>query len=380
MPKNILLTSWYTGLGGGETDLLSLAEFLDPDLWNPHLLLPAEGVLSQKWREHGWQVHITPYRGASTFFIPSIWSKFPVVERIASILRDNDIHLIASEYHTLPMAQAAAKQLNIPIMWTVHGWWFKPKFWQRSFFNTIPVVARSRSIRDGFLGNTPFMPLDNIPVIYSGVDTERFRPDEDAVIRERFQLNVPQDTPLVVMVARFQPVKGHHTFQAMARQVALQRPDVHFVIAGEDTFGVTKDEVYRQVMLEQAKTDPLLKNRLHYIGFRDDVESILAAADIVVCASDFESYGKVNIEAMSTGTAVVSTNRGGPSETVVDGETGYLVAPDDPQALATQVIRLLNNPDERELLGKQGRQRIFEHFSAEASANLYATLFNQLLL
>ncbi len=379
MPENILLTSWYTGLGGGETDLLSLAEFLDPDEWTPHLLVPADGVLAQKWRERGWQVHITHYRGASTFFIPAIWQQFPVVERIARILRENDIHLVASEYHTLPMAHAAAKQVGIPIMWTVHGWWFKPKFWQRSFFRPIPVVARSESIRDGFAGSPAFMQVDTIPVIYSGVDTERFAPDEDAYIRERFQLNLSQETALVVMVARFQPVKGHHTFQAMAQQVALQIPDAHFVIAGEDTFGVTKDEVYRQSMLEQAKTDPLLRKRLHYIGFRDDVEKILAAADVVVCASDFESYGKVNIEAMSTGTPVVSTNRGGPSETVVDGETGYLVPPDNPQALATQVIRLLNDPAERQRLGANGRQRILEHFSAKASAEQYMRMFRKLL-
>lgn len=378
MPKNILLTSWYTGLGGGETDLLSLAEFLDPDEWIPHLLLPAEGVLAQKWREHGWRVHITHYRGASTFFIPSVWSKFPVVGRIANILRENDIHLIASEYHTLPMAQAAAKQLNIPIMWTVHGWWFKPKPWQKSFFRQIPVVARSRSIRDGFLGDPSFIPVADVPVIYSGVDTERFRPDEDAPIRERFQLNLSQDTPLVAMVARFQPVKGHHTFQAMVRQVALQRPDAHFVIAGEDTFGVTKDEVYRQSMLEQAKTDPLLKNRLHYIGFRDDIEHVLAAADVVVCASDFESFGKVNLEAMSTETAVVSTNRGGPSETVLDGKTGYLVPPDNPEALAQQVIRLLNDSDEGDRLGRNGRQHILENFSAKSSAEAYTSIFNKL--
>lgn len=379
MPKNILFTSWYTGLGGGETDLLSLAEFLDPQEWTPHLLVPAEGILAKKWREQGWQVHITSYRGASTYFIPSIWAKFPVVERIAKIIHEHDIQLVASEYHTLPMAHAAAQQVNIPIMWTVHGWWFRPKFWQRQFFRNIPVVARSKSIRDGFLGKQPFMPPEKTPVIYSGVDTDRFRPNEDAAIRERFQLGVAQDTPLVVMVARFQPVKGHHIFQAMARQVALQIPNAHFVVAGEDTFGVTKDEIYRQEMLEAAKTDPLLRKRLHYIGFRDDVENILAAADLLVCASEFESYGKVNIEAMSTGTAIVSTNQGGPAETIVDGETGYLVPANDSQALATKVIQLLNNPNERQRLGKNGREHVLNRFSAQSAAEQYMSIFRALI-
>lgn len=378
LPHNILFTSWYTGLGGGETDLLSLASYLDPDYWTPHLLMPDTGKLADQWRSHGWQAHIVPYRGASTWFVPRVWAKFPVVKHFADLLANHAIHLVAAEYHTLPLIYPAARQHNIPTMWTVHGWWFRPKFWQRKFFKRIPAVARSESIRDGFLGTPPFMPPEQLPVIYSGVDTERFSPDVDR-LRVRFQANVPQDAPLVAMVARFQPVKGHHTFQAMAKQVALQIPEAHFIVAGEDTFGVAKDAVYKQTMLDNAQSDPLLKKRLHYIGFRDDVERVLAAADVVVCASDFESYGKVNLEAMATGTPVVSTNRGGPSETILDGETGYLVPPDDPQALAMRVIELLNNPDERARLGTNGRRRVETIFSAQSAADAYSTLFNSIL-
>lgn len=379
MPKNILFTSWYTGLGGGETDLLSLADFLDPQEWTPHLLVPAEGVLAQKWRERGWSVHVIAYRGASVFFVPAIWVKFPVVKKFEALLKSQKIDFVASEYHTLPMIQPAAKQLGIPIMWTVHGWWFKPKFWQRDFFRQIPIVARSYSIREGFLGQPAFIDSDEVPVIYSGVDTERFRPNEDVVIRERFQLGIPQGAPIVAMVARFQAVKGHHVFQAMVQQVALQFPNAQFVVAGEDTFGVAKDIAYRQEMLRNAKLEPLLRKRLHYIGFRDDVENVLASADIVVCASEFESYGKVNIEAMATATPVVSTNRGGSAETIIDGETGYLVAPNDAQALATQVIRLLQNPEEGKRLGANGRQRVLDIFSAQSTAEQYNTFFKEML-
>lgn len=379
MPKNLLFTSWYTGLGGGETDLLSLAQCLDPAEWTPHLLLPRDGSLADKWREHGWPVHITNYRGASTFFIPTIWGRFPVVERMAAILHQNKIDLISSEYHTLPMIHAAAQEDNIPIMWTVHGWWFKPKFWQRDYFRDIPLVARSKSIRDGFLGNPPFMSVDEIPVIYSGVDTERFRPDVDG-IRVRFESKVPQDAPLVVMIARFQKVKGHHIFQAMAEQVALQIPETHFIVAGEDTFGVAKDEQYRQDMLDALKRNRILRHRLHYIGFRDDVERVLAAADVVVCASEFESYGKVNIEAMASGKAVVSTNRGGPSETIIHQETGFLVESGNVEAFALHVIELLQDTELRQNMGAKGRERVENSFSAKLAAQKYLDFFAQLLI
>ena len=181
------------------------------------------------------------------------------------------------------------------------------------------------------------------------------------------------------MVARFQSVKGHHTFQKMALQVALQQPDVRFVVAGEDVFGVAADADYKKEILQRAAQEPLLKERLTYIGFRDDVERVLAAADVVVCASDFESYGKVNLEAMACATPVVSTNQGGPAETIVHDETGYLVAPNAPGALAERVIYLLRHPAERQRLGANGRQRVLEHFSAATSARLYRAFFLSLL-
>lgn len=381
MPPNvrILFTSWYTGLGGGETDLLTLAASLDPARYQPHLLLPAEGPLGDTWRTRGWPLHITHWRGASTWFVPFIWARFPVVQRMAALIEQEEIDLIHADYHTLPLIAPAAQQAQRPLIWTCHGWWFHPRPWQRAFFRQIDAgVARSEAIRDGFLGRPPFMPPASLPVIYSGIDTERFHPGIDG-LRLRFQTSIPADAPLVAMVARFQPVKGHHTFQQMARQVALQIPEAHFVVAGEDTFGVASDAVYRDEMLAAAEADPLLRRRLHYIGFREDVERVYGAADVIVCASDFESYGKANLEAMACGKAVVSTNRGGPAETILDGETGLLVPPGDPAALAANVIRLLRDPAERERLGQAGRNRIESVFAADSAARAYETIFDGLI-
>ncbi len=375
----ILFASWYTGLGGGETDLLTLAESLDLDRYDPHLLLPSEGQLGEHWRAKGWQVHIVPFRGATTYFIPQLWARFPIVHHFADLLKREQIDLVHSDYHTLPMIAPASRQSNVPLMWTVHGWWFKPKFWQWGFFRGIQsAVARSKAIRDGFLGQPPFMPPDRLPIVYSGIDTDRFTPELDG-IRLKFEKKIKQDVPIVAMVARFQKVKGHHIFQLMAEQIALQERNTQFIVAGEDVFGVTADQLYREEMIENAKNNPLLRNRLHYIGFRDDVEQVYASADVVVCASDFESYGKANLEAMACGKPVVSTRRGGPSETVIDGETGFLVDAEDAEGLATHVIQLLRDPDLQQTMGQAGREHILKHFSAEATAQAYTAQFDKLL-
>jgi len=375
--RRVLFTSWYSGVGGGETDLLSLAESLDLSRYTPHLLLPREGKLGDKWQAMGFPVHYDQWRGASTFFIPAIWGRFPIVKRLQTLLVEQKIDLLHVDYHMLPMAVAASRAVNIPLMWTVHGWWFKPKFYQRDFMRRLPAVARSKHIRDGFLGNPPFMPADNLPVVYSGVDTDRFHPKQ-AQTNLRAELNIADDVPLVAMVARFQEVKGHDNFQQMAKLVLEKIPNAQFIVAGEDTFGVGKDVVYKERILQQAQSDAQLQAHLHYIGFRDDVERILATADVVVCPSDFESYGKVNLEAMACETPVVSTNQGGPAETVLDGETGYLVPIRNASALAERVIDLLQNDALRADMGRNGRAHILNIFSAQASADLYMQHFDSL--
>jgi len=375
----VLFTSWYTGLGGGETDLLTLADALDRSRFEPHLLVPAEGQLPDRWREAGLPAQVLPYRGASTWFIPAVWERFPVVDRMSELLRRQKIDLVQSDYHTLPLIAPAALSVDIPASWTVWGWWFKPKPWQRAFFRRFPqAAARSRAIRDGFLGDPPFMPVERMPVVYSGVDAQRFRPGLDGAALRR-EIGIAEDALVVAMVARFQRVKGHHRFQAMARRILSALPETRFIVAGDDVFGVAADQRYRDEILSHARASEGLRDRLHYLGFRGDVESVYAAADVFVCPSDFESYGVANLEAMSCARPVVSTRRGGPSETIVDGVTGFLVDPGDSDALAERALRLLRDRTLRQRMGAEGREHVKRGFSAEAAAAAHSAIFENLL-
>jgi glycosyltransferase involved in cell wall biosynthesis len=375
----ILFVSSYVGLGGGETALLALAQHLDPARFQPHLLLPYDGQLGERWRESGWPVHITPWRGATVYFVPSLWAQFPITYRIERLIREHQIGVIHSDYHTLPMAIPAAERTEALPVWTCWGWWFHPKPWQRSFFRrTRATFFPSRAIRDGFLGSPPFMPEDSTQLLYPGVDTARFQPGVDG-LRVRFEASIASDAPVVALIARFQNVKGHDVFQAMVRQVALQIPSARFIVAGENVHGVSADEAYKQWILRAAETDPILRERLTYLGFRADSERVIGAADVVVCSSHFESYGMVNVEAMACGKPVVSTNRGGPSETVVHGETGFLIEPGDAGGLAQHVIKLLRDADLRARMGAAGRARVEQHFSAQATAGKFMATVDRLL-
>lgn len=376
--KRILFTSWYTGLGGGETDLLTLADGLHGDDYECHLLLPRDGQLGRRWRQAGRRTHFIGYRGASTYFVPALWARFGVVKSFADLLKSERIDLVHADYHTLPLIAPAARRARVPLCWTVWGWWFRPKPWQRAFFRELPAVARSKAIRAGFLGDPPFMPAEQLPVIYSGVDTSRFHPRQDGAALRR-ELGLRQDALVVAMAARFQKVKGHHTFQSMAEHILAEAPQTQFVIAGDDVFGVAADQRYRDQILERAKSSAMLRDRLHYIGFRDDIESVYAAADVFVCPSDFESYGKANLEAMACGRPVVSSRRGGPSETIINGVTGLLVEGGDAEAMAAEVLRLLREGDLRHQMGRAATEHATVRFSAATAAVTQKRYFDDLL-
>jgi glycosyltransferase involved in cell wall biosynthesis len=375
---NILFITQYRDLGGGETAQLALVDALDPAQWRPHLLVPGEGQFARAWRERGWPVHIQRWRGASVYFVPALWARLPISRAIQRLIAQEGIALVHSDYHTLPMALPAAERAGIPCVWNCMGWWFRPQTWQRAFFRRpTATFALSESAKRGFLGEPPFMPPGRIQVLYPGINTQRFHPavDGGAV---RAQYGIPPAAPLVAMLARFQDVKGHDTFQAMARLVLESMPEARFLVAGENTQNAAGD-AYRARILAAHQADPLLRERLIYAGFRADTERVMAAADVIVCASHFESYGMVNVEAMAAGRPVVSTNQGGPAETVLDGVTGYLVPPRDPAALAERVVRLLRDPARRAQIGAAGRARVEAHFAAAATTRLFLSVVEPLL-
>jgi glycosyltransferase involved in cell wall biosynthesis len=375
MALPLLFVTTYSGMGGGETSLLTLAEHLDPARWTPHLLTPRDGQLPEHFRARSWPVHHIPYRGASTWFVPALYARLPVVDRMAALLREQRIAAVHSDYHSLPYAVPAARRAAVPLVWTCWGWWFRPKPWQRRFFQQPDAAfAASWAIRDGFLGDPPFMPPEKLPVLPPGVDTARFRPGLDGT-GVRADAGLSAAAPLVALIARFQDVKGHDVFQDVIRLIAPQMPEARFIVAGENVHGAGADNAYKARILAAWEREPVLRERLHYLGFREDAERVIAAADVIVCASQFESYGMVHIETMASGKPIVSTRRGGPSETVVDGETGYLVDAGDAAGLAERVMQLLRDPALRQRMGAAGRARVEAHFSAQAmAAQVEATL------
>ncbi|GAB4573872.1 MAG: hypothetical protein Kow0077_17630 [Anaerolineae bacterium] len=374
-PVPVLFTSSYVGLGGGETSLFEMVRCLDPARWTPHLLVPRDGQFPALWREQGWPVHYLPWRPAMPLFIPALWARLPIVNQIADLIRREGIAVVRPEYHSIPVVAPACRKTGVPWVWMVHGQWTHPRLWQRGLFRQAAHhFADSGWSKAGFLGDPPFMPPERVEVRHLGVDVERFHPRVDGrPVREA--LGIPPEAQVITILGRFQPIKGHLNFLQMAARIAPDYPDARFLIVGDNVLDGAVGDRHKAAIIRMVEENPDLKRSVIFTGFTDDLTPTLRASDMLVCASDFESFGMAHLEAMACEVPVVSTNVGGPAETVLDGVTGLLVPPRDPEALAAAVRKLLDDPALRAQMGKAGRQ----HVLARLDVRHYAARFDAVL-
>jgi glycosyltransferase involved in cell wall biosynthesis len=122
-----------------------------------------------------------------------------------------------------------------------------------------------------------------------------------------------------------------------------------------------------------------IKNKVRFLGERDDIPQLLAISDMLVLPSYREGLGMVLLEAAAAGKPVVATNIRGPQDVVVHGETGLLVAPGDVQELAKAMLDLIRDSDKRKRLGDAARQRIAEKFDQNLFFAQTNNLYDQLL-
>jgi glycosyltransferase involved in cell wall biosynthesis len=211
------------------------------------------------------------------------------------------------------------------------------------------------------IGLTP----DKTVVIPNGVDF----PEPSALLPKqmaREALGLPTDGTLVVTVARLDPVKRLDVLLGALAEL----DDVHAIVVG---YG--PEERWLKAMVE----DLGLGERVRFVGYQQDVWPWLAACDVFALSSDWEGMPNAVLEAMGAGLPVVATAAGGTPDVVVDGETGLLVPPGDPVALAAALDRLVHEPVLRRTMGAAGQGRARVCFSAQQMVERTQSLYVELL-
>jgi glycosyltransferase involved in cell wall biosynthesis len=253
-----------------------------------------------------------------------------------------------------PQALVAARLARVPRLLVTHHTPELPRrdnlagrAWQRLGWATRPEVIYTSEAdreRDGR------RPSHVVPL---GIDLDRFAAAQPALRK---------DGPVVGNVARLAPQKDHATLIEAARQLP---EGVRVVVVGD---GELRGELER-------RADGL---PVELVGAREDVPELLASFDVFAFPSLFEGLCLAVIEAQAAGVPVVATPVGGIRETVVDGETGLLVPPRDPAALAVAIRRLLDDPDLARRLADEARRRVRQSYSEqrmiELTLGLYETM------
>jgi len=187
-------------------------------------------------------------------------------------------------------------------------------------------------------------------VVPAGVDTTRFRPG-DRVEARRF-LDLPPDDPVILFVGRIDPIKGIDVLVdalcGLRSEMWLTAPPRLLLVGGGE------GEPALDTLIARATAHNLL-DRIDFVGSiaHTDLPIYYRAADVVAVPSFYESFGLVAVEAMACGTPVVASRAGGLAFTVDDGQTGYLVPHNDPDALAARLYAVLTDAPLRARLGAQ---------------------------
>ena len=225
-----------------------------------------------------------------------------------------------------------------------------------------------------------------VHTIYYGPPAERFDPSRTDATAFRRDLGIAPDVPLVGLVAHFYPpmrgpqappatrgvgLKGHDHFLAAARIVAQRFPEARFVLVGGGSNA--RGEEYRQSLIESVRGD----DRFLFPGHRYDIAQVLASFDVAVQCALTETLGGT-IEALLMERPLVATRVGGMPEAVRHEQTGLLVPPADPPALAAAIERLLADREEARRLGKAGRALMLERFTLERTGDDLSALYERL--
>ena len=263
------------------------------------------------------------------------------------------------------IGRLAARAAGVPVVvHTVHGQAFHPyqsRLKNRLFIFLERFAARfcdkiyavAQAMIDQCVA-AKVAPAEKYMVVYSGMDTAAFdRAERDEALREK--LGIPPHAQVIVTVARLFAQKGYEYVIPAAEQVLKENPDAHFLFVGDGPLYDT--------LIAELKSKNIAGN-FHFAGLVPpaEVASYIAQADLLWHLSLHEGLPRAVVQALAVGIPAIGFALDGTPEVVINGETGFVTAAEDVDAVAEKSVMLLNDPVLRRNLGKNGKCRVLEQF------------------
>lgn len=207
---------------------------------------------------------------------------------------------------------------------------------------------------------------------YNALNLKRFSSRQTDVAAKKQSLGIDANTRIVGTVGRLSPQKGYTDLLYAAQSIVADFPNLLFLIVGDGEL---------KAQLEEQASQLGLQKQVLFTGARSDIEELLPIMDLFVNTSHWEGLPTVIMESMAAKVPIIATNVGGNSELIQDNETGWLVAPQNSQQLASKIAQILTT--EKEALSsvqQTAYQRVHQQFSIEAVAHQHEQYYEQLML
>jgi glycosyltransferase involved in cell wall biosynthesis len=370
----ILFVTTDLTTGGAEVMLYRLLMRLDPCRFEPVVLSLLKGG---EWQERLESLGVKVHSLGMKRGIPNPQQVWKLIQRVRRIRPDV---IQGWMYHGNIAASLAALTFPRPVVWCIQNTtnlqYEKPltaaliragKFFSK-LTASIVYVSHGAQQQHELMGYSAPQGC----AIANGCETDRFLPNPSARRAIRMELGLDLDTPLIGLMARFHPMKDQATFLTAAAHMNQLYPEVHYLMAGSD---ITPKNLALQTQIEALN----LENRVHLLGIRQDTERLAAALDLFSLSSAYgEALPLVLGEAMACCIPCVATDVGDSARVI--GNTGRIVPPQDPVALANAWTEILSlDVVDRAILGQAARDRIVEMFDIDAIVSQYERLYTQVL-
>jgi sugar transferase (PEP-CTERM/EpsH1 system associated) len=345
-------------IGGLEMVVLNLVQHIDRSRFHVRVLCLQElGLLADRCRAMGIPIESLECRQQSKI------QTLKRLKRRLAALRPDILHTHNPSPHIF--GAVAARLTGVPVViHTKHG---------RNYPSAFISVALNRLAAS--LSDSVVAVSEDAGRVASQV--ERIPARKLLVIRNGIELPPcpasstanPTQGKRAVHVARLHPIKDQATLLRAARIVADVEPTFHLDIVGDGPAAAELATLTGRLNLSQ---------HVRFLGYRSDVEAMLAGADMFVLSSVSEGISLTLLEAMAAGLAVVATDVGGNREVIARSETGLLVTAQSPEALAEAILTLLRDPALARAMGQAGRQRVERLFDLRQTVSQYELLYSQL--
>lgn len=353
--------------GGGQVSLLNLVKGLDRAKFEPFVVCPFEGSLVEAFGGIGLQPSIIRMPPLRNFNIPVF---MVTVTRLVKFIKSNKMDLVHSNGSRAALYGGVAAGLaGVPFICHVRiphsdGW-----IDRLLALLSRKIVVVSQAVAKRFA----WLPENKKEIVYNGVDTKAFAYNaKRATQRTRF--NLSEEAPVIGVVGRLSPEKGHTVLIDSLPEVIRTFPNVRVLIVGEGD-----DQL--KASLHKKIGELNLTEHFVFAGFCEDVHNILGSIDILCLPSLTEGFNRSILEAMACGIPVIATNVGGNIESVRDRVNGLLVPPSNPSALAAAIVALLEDEATAQKMGQEGRRIVESHFSIKRNVDktqeIYLRIFGK---